>query len=219
MQTAQPSSDISLADLAARISALAGGDADRRQDGLDLLAVAAGLKPLCLIGRGTGDPGWGTIWNAPVVTGAIWEPEGDLPAWYLAATARRRSTYRVTYLCNGPATQKAAEALCRLSRVSAEAEAALLGYPLCCVAHHHRQVLRAEKEIATRATRLASGDEPRRVRLVETGALSVPCPPIRPAPCTSINMCDACARSDESPAALLSNRYRALAAAAGYEVP
>jgi len=209
---------MSLADLAAQISMLAGCDGDRRQDGLDLLAVAAGLKPLCLTGRGAEDPGWSRLWNGPVFSGPIWEAEGDFPAWYLAATARRRAKYRVTYLCGDSGVRKAAEALCCLGRVSVEAEAALLGYPACCVAHHHAQTQAIETQIAERASRLASGDETRMVRLIETGTLAIAPPAIRPAPFTSINMCDACALSDESPAALTSHRYRALASAAGYEV-
>ncbi len=119
------------------------------QDGLDLLAVIAGLKPLCLAGRGGACDAefrmalveTAAASSLPVLEAAPWEPQaapGCLPDWYLAATARRRGTLRVVYFCRDAGVRDAAAALAAQGRVAAAEEAALLGYPPCCVAQHHR---------------------------------------------------------------------------------
>src|ERR1700689_2682266 len=114
--------------------------AEAWQDGLALLAVVAGLKPVCLVGRGAGDEAWGaalrTAANGAALTAVDdtpWEPEGDLPKWYLEATARRRARRNVLYICRDDATAARVKALSTQGRVSVDAEARLLGYPRGCV--------------------------------------------------------------------------------------
>jgi hypothetical protein len=196
------------------------------QDGRDLLALLAGIKPVCLLGRGKAA-------NAallqvareallPMVEGASLAPAGALPDWYFAACSRRRQP-AVIYVCRDVATAQLAAALAAQGRVAAADEAALLGYPLCCVEQHHRQALALERLIAAVTERLAGGDRARMARLIATGVEPLPSTAaewacyerltaIAPAPFTSVNMCDACAADGDSPARRLSRRYRALAA-------
>jgi hypothetical protein len=207
------------------------------QDGLDLLAVIAGLKPLCLIGRGLAAPAWraalteiAAASGLALLDGATWDPwaaPGLLPDWYLAATARRRAAREVLYICADAAIGERAAALCAQGRVAAADEAALLGYPPCCVAQHHRHALDLECLIAAGTERIAQGDRGRMAHLVEAGVEPMPATEaewqrradltaIAPASDTSVNMCGACAGDRGSAAALLTRRYRALAAAALY---
>jgi hypothetical protein len=194
------------------------------QDGRDLLALFAGIKPVCLLGRG--EAASASLLRVaadaalPMVEGAPLAPAGELPDWYLAAWARRRQP-AVIYVCRDDATAQRA-ALAAQGRVSAADEAALLGYPLCCVAQHHRQALALERLIAAMTERMAEGDQARMARLIATGAEPLPSTAaewacyerltaIAPAPFTSVNMCDACVAAADSPARRLSRRYRALA--------
>ncbi len=207
------------------------------QDGLDLLAVIAGMKPLCLIGRGVAAPAWqaaltdiAAAAGLVIHEGAPWGPAaapGLLPEWYLEATARRRAARPVLYLCADAAVQQRAAMLCEQGRVAAADEAELLGYPPCCVDQHHRQALALECLIAVGTERVAAGDCRRRARLIEAGVEPIPATEaewrlradltaIAPAPMTSVNMCAPCAGDRDSAAGLLTRRYRALAAAASY---
>lgn len=207
------------------------------QDGLDLLALAAGLKPVCLVGRGLAEAGWmadmrriAALNDLPAVDAAPWQPlpgPGCLPAWYLDGTARRRAAPPVLYICRDATAACDVVALSARGRVAAAAEAALLGYPPCCVAQHHRQALGLERLIAELVLRRAAGDAGRAAQLVAAGVAPLPASPdewrrwqaltaIAPAPSTSVNMCDACAADPDGPAAALARRYDALAVAAAY---
>ncbi|HUZ73998.1 MAG TPA: hypothetical protein VMU87_13525 [Stellaceae bacterium] len=208
------------------------------QDGLDLLAVLAGLKPLCLAGRGGAfDAEFRAALVAaaaaaslPVLEAAPWEPQaapGVLPDWYRAATAQRCAKMRVLYLCRDVGIRDAAAALSAQGRVAAADEAALLGYPLCCVVQHHRQALGLEQLTIAMTARVAQGDPDRMARLIEAGVEPLPASAeewrdyrrltaIAPAPATSVNMCAACAGDDASPAAALARSHAALAAATAY---
>jgi hypothetical protein len=203
--------------------------AEAWQDGLDLLAVVAGLKPVCLVGRGAGDEAWcATLRTAAngaaltVIEDAPWEPEGDLPKWYLEATARRRARSKVLYICRDDAIAAQVKTLSAQGRISVDAEARLLGYPCCCVAQHHARTLAYEHLLAQRTERLTRGDQARMMRLVEAGVEPMPATRaewdevvaltrIAPAPGTSVNMCDACARDPASPAMRLAADYARLA--------
>jgi hypothetical protein len=206
------------------------------QDGLDLLATIAGLKPLCRIGHGFAEPGWSEALRRvaaesalPVLEAAPWFPAaepGVLPDWYVAAAARRRAA-PVIYICGDEATRQRAAALSSRGRVAVADEAALLGYPPCCVAQHHRRALAFERLVSEMIERVAHGDRGHRTRLVEAGIEPLPATDdewrrhasltaINPSPGTSVNMCDACAADPASEAASLSRRYRHLAAAVFY---
>jgi hypothetical protein len=195
------------------------------QDGRDLLALLAGIKPVCLLGRGAAASASllrvAATAALPTVEGAPLAPAGDLPDWYLAAYLRRRQPAAI-YVCRDAATARLAASLAARGRVSAADEAALLGYPLCCVEQHHRQALALERFIADKTERAAQGDRARMARLIAAGAEPLPSSAaewafyeritaIAPASFTSVNMCDACAAVGDSPARRLSRRYRALA--------
>ena len=205
------------------------------QDGLDLVALIAGMKRVCLIGRGLAGRDWvealrrmAMDFGLPMLGGAPWAPVADedaLPEWYLAATARHRAAHPVLYICDGEATRQDVASLCARGRVRATAEAELLSYPPCCVAAHHRQARALEQFVAEKTLRIAGGDIARATRMIATGAVPLPSGPqerplwdeltaLRPAPATSVNMCDSCAADPISPARLLSQRYAALAAIA-----
>ena len=206
------------------------------QDGLDLLATIAGMKPVCLIGRGFADPAWHAALRRvaddtglPALEAAPWFPAaepGFLPDWYAAASARRNAA-PVIYICRDDTTRERAAALSAEGRIAAADEAALLGYPLCCVAQHHERALGFERLAAAMLERLAGGDRARMERLAEAGVEPLPATDaewqqyarlmaIHPSSGTSVNPCDACAADPASAAARLAQRYHRLAVAAGY---
>jgi hypothetical protein len=222
-------------------AALARVAPDRRaiswQDGLDLLAVMAGLKPLCLLGRGDGDAMWtdalgeaASCADLTAIAASPWEPddaEDPLPRWYRDATARRRARRTVLYLCRDDATLDAVAALSRKGRVTADEEAVLLGYPRCCVEQHHRQAVGFAHLTAAMAARAAAGDRARMVRMIEAGAAPMPASSeeweryraltaIAPSRWTSVNLCRSCAGGGDGPARRLERAYERLAARAGY---
>jgi len=203
-----------------------------RQDGLDFLALLAGLKRTCLIGRGFADnefssflSGLAATAGLPTHMGAGWEPMGVLPVWYLEASARRRARQDLLYICADEAAREEVAALCGKGRVTAAEEAALLSYPLCCVEAHHRRTLEIEKlhiewagEDIERAARLiAAGLEPRPQAAADWARLEALVATTHAA-CTSVAMCAACIADHDGAAARMSRRYRDLARAAGYRI-
>src|ERR1700689_3035920 len=84
------------------------------QDGRDLLALFAGIKPVCLLGRGEAASAALLRVAAdaalPVVEGAARGPAAGLPDWYLAAGGRRRQP-AVIYVCRDDATAQRAATL------------------------------------------------------------------------------------------------------------
>jgi hypothetical protein len=226
---------------AALAAALASVSGDMRatawQDGLDVLAVMAALKPVCIIGRGARDEDWIAAVRAiaaraalPAGDAAAWDPEaadGALPRWYIEATALRRARRPVLYIGCDDAAMGRVAVLSAKGRVGIAEEAALLGYPPCCVAQHHSQALALERLAAELTERLAKGDAGRMARMIEAGAAPLPSAPadwkryaaasaMAPAAGTSIAMCAACAADLTSPAQALSRRYQALAMLAHY---
>ncbi|HUB94388.1 MAG TPA: hypothetical protein VL993_00635 [Stellaceae bacterium] len=204
------------------------------QDGLDLIAVFAGLKPVCLVGRGGGDEAWcetlrgvAVAADIDIVEAGPWEPEGDLPAWYLDATVRRRAKRKILYFCRDEAVAKRVRTASAQGRISVDTEAALLGYPRCCVAQHHERTLTYERLLARRTERIAKDDPARMTRLIEAGVEPIPethaeweevraLTRITQAEGTSVNMCDACAADPASPAMKLVEAYATLARRARY---
>jgi hypothetical protein len=203
--------------------------AEAWQDGLDLLAVVAGMKPVCLVGRGNGDEAWCAALRTAAdgaalttIEAAPWEPTGDLPEWYREATSRRRARRKVLYFCRDGAIAERVAALSARGRVSVDAETWLLGYPRCCVEQHHRRALAYERLLAQRTERLCRGDPARMMRLVEARVEPMPATRaewdevvrltrIALAPGTSVNMCEACASDPMSPAMRLAEAYAKLA--------
>ena len=223
--------DGTIAAALGRAAATLAGRGVARQVALDVLAVLDGWKPLCLVGRGDEADADAVCETAaelglPLHHGTWWEPlppPGRLPAWYMAATARRRAATRAAFICRDDAALGAARGLCDAGRVTPEAEAALLGYPRCCVAQHHRQVLALERLIAERTAQLARGDAARMARMIEHGAEPLPATAgdrqrfqdatkVALAPGTGLAMCDACAGDPSGPAMRWAARYAALAA-------
>ena len=202
------------------------------QDGLDLLAVAAGLKPVGLLGRGVPDAVWLAAAEAlartlqlSALTGACWHPaprDQAFPDWYRAAIAERDARTTALYVWRDDADGAGVRRLCADRRVAPEDEAALLGYPACCVAQHHAQALALEHLTVALVTRLAGDDIAHRQRLVARDVVPTPhselewrqleaASAIAPQPYTSVNRCAACASDPNRPAGRLGRRYRELA--------
>ncbi|MEJ0072157.1 MAG: hypothetical protein WDO24_29440 [Pseudomonadota bacterium] len=172
---------------AARLAALAAAaapdaQATAWQDGLDLLAVAAGVKPVCLLGRGAGDADWldaaGALAGAlglAMLTGACWQPvladDPPWPDWHRAAVAERDAGQHALYIWRDGAIGARVRHLCAEGRVEPRDEAALLGYPSCCVAQHHAQANAVERLTVDWVIRLADGDPARQRRLIAAGVV------------------------------------------------
>ena len=199
-------------------------DGDEWQDGLDFLAAAAGLKPVAMFGRGgSAIEAWRALaqkFALPMIETASWDatpPENFLPPWYLDATSARRARHKILLVArDGKILARAAELAAR-GRLSAAEEAEILGYPQCCVVEHHAAALALERETAYLVARAHPDDTARRIRIVASGATPyLPPPPITPSRWTSVNLCRACASADTSPARMLEETYRALAARLDY---
>jgi hypothetical protein len=235
--------DLTLRHVAGRLLALAdavpaGLRATALQDGLDLLAVAAGFKPVGLFGRGFDDVDWLTGVAAIAqrlgllsLTGTAWqpaEPPARFPAWYRQAASERATT--VLYICRDPQTAARVRQRCAAGRVTVTDEAALLCYPACCVAQHHAQALALEDLSIALMFGVAGHDGAHLRRLVRAGVTPTPrsaeewrrfdeATAIDPQPWTSVDRCVACAADPDSPAEQLGRRYRTLAAALDYPNP
>ena len=205
------------------------------QEMLDLLAVLAGLKPVFLLGRGLDDPRWvdGVLSRARAarlhpIEGPFWDatPFGDaVPAWYAENTLATLAGMRAWYVCRAPAAERAIRRVCdEGGRPTIAEEAALLGYPECCVAGHYRRALAYHRAILSVLGRRVGGDEARIQSLLRESDRIEPeteaekaafarAAAVVPAPFGSWNMCDACIASAGSPSGRLSIRYRALAEA------
>jgi hypothetical protein len=215
-------------------------DAAAWQDGLDLLAVAAELKPVCLLGRGDVDAGWLTAARAvaaelglAVQDGIGWlpaAPANALPRWYRDATAGRLARAPVVFVYADPRLGARIATLAVDGRVAASDEAALLGYPVCCVAEHHTKTLALEQLTIALLGRIAGQDIAHLKRLVAAGVTPTPREPeewrrfqavtaVDPEPATSINRCAACADDPDGAAGRTGRAYRALADQLGYIMP
>lgn len=202
------------------------------QEALDFLAMAVGLKPVLLLGRGLDATPWlravlqlAIDRGFHVVEGPCWEAEialEGLPGWYAERTAAAISGMRAHYVCKARATARAVAAACRGGAPTVDEEARLLGYPPCCVAAHYRRARAWHGAWLAMLTRVAGGDEAAMRRLFddnvrlepdtddESGALEA-ATTFRRAPFTSVNMCADCETAPDSSAMALAARYRALA--------
>ncbi|MDA1324648.1 MAG: hypothetical protein O3C34_07870 [Proteobacteria bacterium] len=217
------------------LEATLAGTVDRdelAQEILDFLAMAAGLKPVFVLGRGLDSQRWvdGAAGLAEefgfyVVRGILWDatPFDKFPRWYRDYTVERFAALRAVYVCSSAETAEEIESINEAGgRLSMSAEARLLGYPECCVAAHHVSAGRYHQAILSIVKRLAGGDRARMQALLRS---DVPLFPktaresanmedmflLDPAPFGSWNQCRSCAEDDHSPSAKLSEKYRALA--------
>ncbi len=230
-----------LTRVAARLKDLTGAgptSPEEAQEALDFLAVAAGLKPVFVAGRGAGDSGWrdavGNIAASEglaVSRGPLWEatpwtpPEArnGIPEWYREGCARQLARRDALYICgSGPDADAVSTVNTAAGRLTIDDEARLLGYPECCVAAHYERAICYHRATMSMLRRLGANDETRMRALFEGGANMAPATQeelddldaafdIRPAPFGSWNMCAKCADDPGSPSARLSARYRKLA--------
>ena len=202
------------------------------QEILDFLAMSAGLKPVYLMGRGLESAQWVAAVTGlagdlgfHAMEGPFWDstPFGKFPGWYRDHNVAQLAPFRATYVCSFRETaQEIASINDAGGRLSMSAEARLLGYPVCCVVAHYDRAVRYHQAIFSILRRLARGEEPRMAALLQGGAALAPKTQaeiahmeaafdLQPAPYGSWNRCQHCARSDNSPSAELSRKYRSLA--------
>lgn len=201
------------------------------QDGLDVLAVAAGLKPMAVIGCGYDAPDLLIAVNDAAVLGGLiaqrgrpWTSAAAVGvAWF--AEARQRSANPVLYVTKREATGQATRLAGQYVDLATEAE--LLGYPACCVRQFNRQQKLLHLITIRMIARQAEHDETRMRRLVAAQVVPAPRSATEArrlacatraefAPHTSIAMCRICAADPGSPAHRISARFRALAVETGF---
>ncbi len=204
------------------------------QEMLDFLAMFAGLKPVCLVGRGFDDPDWvvgvervAEDMRLHVVYGAKWyaEPEhAGLPDWYAEVEAPNSDDAPVVYICRQRTVAEAVRAVSKTGEITVEKEAGLLGYPECCVRDDYRRTRTFNEGFSLMLHRTAGGDEDEMRRIIredvpmtaeteEERSMLSEATELRFVPFTSIQMCAACAADPDSAAMQVSRRYEALACA------
>ncbi len=204
------------------------------QEMLDFLAMLAGLKPVCIVGRGFDDPDWvagvealARGMNLNVISGPKWhaEPEHEgLPDWYAETEVPGPAERPVLYICKSRSIAGEVRAVCTSSKISIEQEARLLGYPPCCVRDHYRMSRMFHEGFALMLHRTSGGDEDEMRRIVREDVQMTPrterekallgeATDLHPAIFTSVSMCPACAGDPDSPAMRMSRQYEALARA------
>ena len=201
------------------------------QEMLDFLAMLAGIKPVCLVGRGFDDPNWVAGVEAlagemklHIVRGPQWHAEpklAGLPAWY-AEEDRNPTEGSVVYICKSRSVAAELREVCASAAIIVDQEARLLGYAPCCVRDHYRRDRMFDEAFTLMLRRTARGDEKEMRRIVREAvkmsveteqeqALMEEATDRRPARFTSVNMCRLCADDRDSPAAQMSHQYEALA--------
>ena len=208
--------------------------AEGAQEALDVLAVAAGLKPLALLG--VGDPD-GSVANAlsgaatqaglTVTSMAPWRVDAGLrglPSWYRDNVSVRDDAAVIAAVSQPGGAPLPAGG----SEISVGEGAAALGYPKCCVREFHRK-RRLFHIFSLRAiSRQAGGDSEAMRRLARAQVMLAPRSAAERralalatrtvfAPATSLAMCWVCENAADSAAMRLSAGYRALAVDLGAE--
>jgi hypothetical protein len=200
------------------------------QESLDFLATVAGLKPVCLLGRGFGDAARVAAMcklardiGLRVVDGPYWNtapPGQDFPTWYADHCRDELAGLTARYICAGPAVAAEVRRACDAGGPAVADEARLLGYPECCVAAHYRRTWAFHRATLAMLRRTAAGDEGGMHRLLAAAAPLYPetaaeraglDAAITPCPFTSFNMCVACCADGGGPAAAISLEYARLA--------
>ena len=205
---------------------------DLAQEILDFLAMAAGFKPVFLLGRGMDAPGWllgvanvASEAGFRVIEGPYWDatPFGKFPDWYKDQTQAQLAPFTATYISADRETADQIDAIKDADgRLSITLEAQLLGYPDCCVAVHYDRAVQYHQAIFSILKRHAGGDDAQMQALLRGGATLGPATPeeiahmevafdLNPAPFGSWNQCQHCARHNDSPSAKLSEQYKNLA--------
>jgi hypothetical protein len=211
---------------------------DLAQEILDFLAMASGLKPALLLGRGLDSPEWLASTTAlaaefefHVVEGPFWDatPFGKFPDWYRDHALTQLAPFHASYVCTSHETAQEIGTINEAGgRLSMSTEARLLGYPVCCVVAHYDRAVRYHQAIFSILRRLSGGDDARMQALLRGGAALTPKTQaeiahmaaafdLQPAPFGSWNQCPHCARNAASPSADLSHKYKALAEATDAE--
>ncbi len=204
------------------------------QEALDFIAMAAGIKPVYLTGRGFDETGWRDTVEAVartggfhVLTGPYWHAapaDEALPSWFTAPTRERLAAGQACYVAK---TRRVASELAELAagaQPGIAREARLLGFPECCVAAHYASMAALERARFDLIRRRAGGEEAEMRRLAAAGQPVLPeteeerarmaaAVRVLPAPRTSLNMCAACAADPQSPGRSLAADYAALARA------
>jgi hypothetical protein len=199
------------------------------QDTLEFAAMLLGAKQVFLLGRGFDDQTWvSAVKNAAAKLGvaviredAYWNPDYsklDVPAWYREL---RLSRQRAIYISAVSGVVTEIREISARGWVSPDEEARLLGYPLCCVADHHRRALVMADAFFRGAMLAANGDEAEARRIIladvkfklegEPAARMKEATELRPGRFTSVDMCVECAANGRGPAHALSKQYAKLA--------
>ena len=202
------------------------------QEMLDFLAMLAGLKAVCLLGRGFDDATWVASVEAlahdmrlHAIRGPEWYAEPKhigLPAWYSEVNTSVRSGEPALYVCRSRAVADELRQVCAAGSITMEQEAMLLGYPLCCVKDRYRRTRLMNEAFSLMLHRTAEGNETKMKHIVrESTGMSAETEqerrlieevrPFAPASFTSINMCPSCANKPDSPAVKVSRAYEHLA--------
>ena len=192
----------------------------RQQETLDFLAMLAGIKPVFMTGRGFHDDLWirGVIELASetgldVEIGPMWNAlagrEG-LPEWFVRFAIEAHRSDAV-FISKEAAAAQAVHAAVTGNPVSIADEAALLGYPACCVRAEYQRNECLDRAYFMMLSR-AAGEDQQRIRFLidddvrldaETPAeiaMLEAASAVNMAPFTSVNMCGACASDLQSPA-------------------
>jgi predicted DNA-binding ribbon-helix-helix protein len=156
------------------------------------------------------------------VNGARWDAAPDdpeIPEWY--SETRHKEAASVVYICKAPATSNELQSIDASRLITMETEARLLGYPLCCVEDHYARRALMERAFWQMLNRVAKNNELEIRRLIEDDvaidanpeeqALIQRAIRLTPAPYTSVQMCQGCAKAENSPAMRLSRKYKELA--------
>jgi hypothetical protein len=201
------------------------------QEILDLLAARAGIKPVCVLGRGFDDAKWidGAVAIAKkadlhVLEGPMWnaEPEDEtLPQWFREQLRALAPAGNAFYICKLPGHAQAVRNSFENPPITVEEEASLLGYPLCCVQGYYERHTLVNRTFYTMLDRTAKGDVAEMRRLVQEKVKLTPTPDeeadlrrateFRFAPFTSFHVCAACAADASRPARHVSEKYEGLA--------
>jgi len=203
------------------------------QEMLDFLAMAAGIKPVFLLGRGFDDTSWtsGVVAIARgmghyLIAGPAWNAQPtlpDLPSWFQEQGKASAEGKSVFYVCRARGIAEAVRESFRHPAIEMNEEARLLGYPLCCVQEHYRRNSLLDRTFYQILKRTAGGDISEMQRLMRDTVGMLPdatekkaferATKLHSAPFISFYMCDDCAADPSRPAWRISRQYEELARA------